>query len=146
MDAIRFGPRECSPTLARFLQTWQTKLTPANPDDSGFYALPPSFLFASDLCQAWLKFGGLVPQLAHLSTVLHLSIAETVGASHAYRRLVSQKLQEKARKRTALEADFAALLATENFTLGEQAEKEISSAADTDVKDKATKQKANGKG
>ena len=78
--------------------------------------------------------------------MLHLSIAETVGASHAYRRLVSQKLQEKARKRTALEADFAALLATENFTLGEQAEKEISSAADTDVKDKATKQKANGKG
>ena len=104
------------------------------------------FLFAADLCQAWLKFGGLGPQLAHLPTVRHLGITETVGTSLAYRRLVGQNLQEKDRKRTASEADFTSLLATGNFTLKEQAGKEIASAVDADVKDKAPKQKANGKG
>ena len=104
------------------------------------------FLFAADLCQAWLNFGGLGPQLAHLSTVLHLGITETVGAALAYHRLLGQKLRGGDRKRTDLAVDFATLLAMEIFTLEEQTKKEIASAVDTDAKDKASKQKADGKG
>ena len=104
------------------------------------------FLFAADLCQAFLSFGGIGPQLSHYSTVLHLSITESVGIALAYHRLVSIKLQEKARKRAATVSDFTALLATENTTIKEQAKKEISSAVDSDVKEKEAKRKALGKG
>ena len=104
------------------------------------------FLFAADLCQAFQSFGGIGPQLSHYSTVLHLSITESVGTALAYHRLVGSKLREKARKRTATVTDFTALLATESITLKEQAKKEISSAVDSDVKDKEAKRKALGKG
>ena len=51
------------------------------------------FLFAADLCSTWAKFVGLVPQLAHLSTVLHIGIAESAGASLSYRRIAGARLQ-----------------------------------------------------
>ena len=104
------------------------------------------FIFAADLCQAFQSFGGIGPQLSHFSTVLHLSITESVGTALAYHRMVVVKLQEKARKRTASVSDFTALLATENITLKEQAKKEIASAVDSDVKEKEAKRKASGKG
>ena len=109
-----------------------------------FYHL--RFLFAADLCQAFSKFGGLAPQFSHFSTVLHLSITESVGVALAYHKLVGLKLQEKARKRTAATADFTALLSTESFTLKEHAKKEISQAINADVKEKDEKRKASGKG
>ena len=104
------------------------------------------FLFAADLCRAFSKFGGLGPQLAHLSTVLHLGITESVGTALAYHRLIGKKLQEIARKRTASATDFTALLANESFTFKERAKKEIASAINTDVRDKEQKRKASGKG
>ena len=61
------------------------------------------FVFASDICKAWLKFGGLAPQLAHLATVLHVGITESVGTALSYRRIVGANLQEKARKRNTVE-------------------------------------------
>ena len=104
------------------------------------------FLFAADLCQAFQSFGGLGPQLSHYSTVLHLSITESIGISLAYHRLIGQKLQEKARKRTVSESDFITFLAAENITIKEHARKEIISAIDSDVKEKELKRKASGKG
>ena len=104
------------------------------------------FVFAADLCKAWQPFGGLGPQFAHLSSVLHLSVTESVGIALAYHRLVCQKLQEKARRRAPALADFTALLAAESFTLKEQAKKEIAMAVDADLKEKALKTKATGKG
>ena len=104
------------------------------------------FLFAADLCKAWVPSGGLGPQFAHLSTVLHLSVTETVGIALAYHRLICQKLQEKARRRAASVSDFTALLAAESFTLKEQAKKEIAMAVESDVKEKASNNKSKGKG
>ena len=66
------------------------------------------FAIASDLCKAWSTFGGLGPQLSHLSTILHLAITESVGVALAYHRLVSTKLTEKARKRPTQASDFTA--------------------------------------
>ena len=94
------------------------------------------FLIAADLCQAFSTFGGIAPQLAHLSTVLHISITDSVGTALAYRRILASKLQEKARKRTTLLAEFTTLLASENFTIKEQAKKEIAMAIDADQRAK----------
>ena len=90
------------------------------------------FLIASDLFQSFATFGGLAPQLAHLSTAIHLPITESVGSALAYHRTLGTKLQEKARKRTTPTAEFTALLDTENFTIKEQAKKEIAMAIDAD--------------
>ena len=60
--------------------------------------------------------------------------------------LDSTKDSRKARKRTASEGDFAALLATENITIKEHARKEIPNATDSGVKQKELQRKATGKG
>ena len=96
------------------------------------------FIFAADLCEAWSKFGGLAPHLSHISTALYVGIAESVGTALSYRRLVGLKLQEKARKRTAIEADFVSVLAAGNFAINEQAKKEISRTIGADQKTNAT--------
>ena len=74
-------------------------------------------------------------QLAHISTVLRLGITETVGTALDYRRSVGQKIQEKDRKRTA-SIDSEALLAKENFTMKEQAKKEIHLASESELREK----------
>ena len=48
------------------------------------------FVFAADLCAAWSKFGGPGPQLSHISTVLHIGIAESAGTALPYRRIVGK--------------------------------------------------------
>ena len=88
----------------------------------------------------------MAPQLAHLATVLHLSVTESVGTALAYHRILGAKLQEKARKRTTLTAEFAALLASENFTIKEQAKKEIAIAIDADHRARDRDPKAKGRG
>ena len=93
------------------------------------------FLFAADLCKAFDSFGGLAPQLAHLSIVLNLSITDSVGVALAYRRVVSTRLQEKARQRPAKLSDFTELFRTEDFTLKEQARREIATAVEKDKRD-----------
>ena len=118
-----------------FLKHAKRSLAPQELAIQAFALYRLRFVFAADLRQDWSKFGGLGPQLAHLSTVLHLGIAESVGNSLSYHRLVGQKLQGKARKRTASETDFAALLSVENFPLEEQANQEISLAIDSDVRE-----------
>ena len=55
------------------------------------------FISASDLCRAWPKFGGLGPQLARLSAVLHIGVAENVGDAMENRRIARTRLQGKAR-------------------------------------------------
>ena len=47
---------------------------------------------ASDLCQAWLPFGCLAPQLSHLSIVLNLSVVESVGVFPQYRPALATRL------------------------------------------------------
>ena len=51
------------------------------------------FVFSADFCSDWSKFGGLGPQIAHLSTVLHIGIAESVGTALAYHRIVGTNLK-----------------------------------------------------
>ena len=125
----------------------QAKRTPL-PQDLSTQAFSPyrlRFALAADLCKAWHVFGGLGPQLSHLSTVLHISVTESVGAALSYRRLVAQKLQEKARKRPAQTSEFVALLSAENFTLKEQAKKEVALAIDSDQRARDAKPKGKGK-
>ena len=68
------------------------------------------FIFAAELCGAFDLFGGLALQLAHFSTVLNLSILESVGVALAYHRILTGKLQEQAHQRSAKTADFVDLL------------------------------------
>ena len=93
------------------------------------------FLFAADLCSAFEGFGGLSAQLSHLSTLLELSILESVGVALAYRRIVTTKLQERARQRSARVSDFTELLKGGDFTIKEQAKKEIALAVAKDKTD-----------
>ena len=105
------------------------------------------FILSADLCAARSKFGGLSPRIARLSTVFHIGIAESVGAALSYRRLVGAKLQEKARKRTPLNADFVSIMSSEQITIMEKAKKEISLAIEADQKpDNDRDPKAKGKG
>ena len=106
------------------------------------------FIFAADLCQAFSKFGGVGPQLAHLPKKLHIGIAESVGASMSYHRIAGAKLQEKDRDRATLAADFAACLDSEHFAFTEQAKKEMALAIEAGHKkqDSARDPKAKGKG
>ena len=108
---------------------------PASPQEISiqFFSLYQiRFLFAGVLCKAFDSFGGLALQLTHLSTVINLSIADSVGVALAYRRLVATKLQEKARQRSAKLSDFAELLRAGDFDLKEQAKREISTAVEKD--------------
>ena len=104
------------------------------------------FVISADLCKAWSSFGGLGPQLSHLSTVLHLAIAESVGPAFPYHRLVANKLQEKARKRSTQASDFVSLLSVGNFTLKEQAKKEAHVAIESDLRTRTQPGKGKGNG
>ena len=64
------------------------------------------FIFAAELCNAFDTFGGLALQLSRLSTVINLSILESVGVALAYHRILSGKLMERARQRSAQLSDF----------------------------------------
>ena len=86
------------------------------------------FVLAADLCSAWQGFGGLGSQLSHLSTVLNLAVLETVGIAISYRNLLPLKLTEKARQRSAAEADFAHMLSAGQFDIREQAKREATTA------------------
>ena len=93
------------------------------------------YLFAADLCKAFENFGGLAHQLSHLSTILNLAILESVGTALAYHRILSTKLQERARQRSAKLSDFTELLSGEDFTIKEQAKREIASAVEKDKRE-----------
>ena len=73
------------------------------------------FILDVDLRQAWLPFGGLAPQLPHLSIVLNLSAVESVGVSPQYHRALVGNLAEKARQRANGAAAFTLLMSTEQF-------------------------------
>ena len=92
------------------------------------------FIFAADLCLAWSKFGCLGPQRSHLSTVLHIGVAESVGEALSYHRIVGTKLREKARKRTTSATDFVQILESGNIILKEKAKKEMALAIEADSK------------
>ena len=76
--------------------------------------------------------GGLAYQLSRLSAILNLAILESVGVALAYRRLASNMLQERARKRPSILSDLTELLQGGDFTLEEKAKREIAAAVDKD--------------
>ena len=94
------------------------------------------FVFAADLCMAWSPFGGLAPQLSHLSIVLNLSVTESVGVAMLYHSALMTKLSEKARQRNTNEDEFIQLLSSEQFEFRERAKRDV--AASTKAKEKAT--------
>ena len=47
------------------------------------------FVLAADLCSARQGFGGIGPQLPHLSIALNLAVLETVGIAISYRNILS---------------------------------------------------------
>ena len=105
-------------------------------------------IFAVDLCQAFSKFGGVGPQLAHLSTARHIGITESVGEALSYHRIAGARLQEMARRRATLAADFVTGLASGNFTFKEQDKMDMALAieADHEKQDTSRDPKAKGKG
>ena len=100
------------------------------------------FLLSAELCNAFEPFGGIAHQLSHLSTVLNLSIVESVGVALAYHRIIVTKLQERARQRSAKLSDFTELLKSEDFSAKEQAKREITSAVEKDKKELAAHKEA----
>ena len=90
------------------------------------------FVFAAELCGAFGNFGGLATHLSHFPTILNLSITESVGTALAYHQIFPNKLQERARQRSAKITDFEELLQKEDFPTKEQAKKEIDSAVEKD--------------
>ena len=58
-----------------------------------------------------------------------------MGAALAYRRILSTKLQERARQRSAKLSDFTDLISGEDFTIKEQARREIASAVEKDKRE-----------
>ena len=74
------------------------------------------FIFAADICGAWLPFGGLSAQLNNFPVLLHLATTENIATPMAYDSLLSAHLAESARaraERTVGAVDFADLLSTE---------------------------------
>ena len=88
------------------------------------------------MCQAWLPFGGLAPQLSHLSIILdgvsriyhyqirltygaNLSVVESVGVALSHRQASMTKLAEKARQRANDAEAFTRLMSNEQFELRE---------------------------
>ena len=57
--------------------------------------------------------------------------AESVGSPLASRRIAGANLQEKARNRTVLDAEFVQILADEHSTHKEQSKKEVSMAIES---------------
>ena len=86
------------------------------------------FVLSDDLCSAWHGFGGLGSQLSHLCIVINMDVIETVGIALTYHNLLFPKLTEKARQRSAGEADFATMLSAEQFDIREQAKRENTAA------------------
>ena len=73
------------------------------------------FIFAADICGAWLPFGGLSDQLSNFFALLHLSTTGNIATAMAYDALLSANLAESARARAARTVgavDFADLLST----------------------------------
>ena len=129
---------DCDHTPARtkwvaYSEKSKRSLLPQELSIQAFALYRTRFIFAADLCSDWSKLGGLGPQLAHLSAVLHIGITESVGAALSYRRISGAKLQDKARKRSTAEAEFVSILASENFSPEEQAKKEIALAIEADA-------------
>ena len=87
------------------------------------------FVFATDICQGWIPFGGLSAQLNHASIVLNLSIVETVGIALSYRASLFSDLPEKARHRADSPSEFLKMLTFEQPELREQAERGVSALA-----------------
>ena len=52
------------------------------------------FIFSDDLREAWSKFGGLGPQMAHLSAVFHIGVTENIGEAFDYHRIARTEMQE----------------------------------------------------
>ena len=132
-------PSDCDHTSARtkwvaYSKQAKRSLLPQELSIQDFTLYKMRFVAASDLCREWAEFGCLGPHLAHLSTVLHIGITESVGTALSYHRIVGGKMQEKARKRPTVESDFVSIISTENFTVEEQAKKEIAIAIVADAK------------
>ena len=105
------------------------------------------FIFASDRRLSRPKLVGIGPHLARLSPVLHLAVAETVGAALACHRVVGAKIQENARNQTVETTEFVSIMASGNFTIEEQAKEGILLAIEADSKKKGPSNKGDkGKG
>ena len=92
------------------------------------------FILAVALCQEWVPFVGLAPQLSLLSIAINLSAVEIVGVALQYRQSSKTKLAEIARRRANYAASFTLLMSTEKFDLREQARREVAFSAN--VKEK----------
>ena len=64
-----------------------------------------------------------------------MSITESVGTALAYHNLITIKLQEFARQRSAKLTDFTTLLSAEDFTTKERSKREIAQAVEKDKRD-----------
>ena len=144
-------PPECDHTASRtkwaaYSKKGKRALLPNEFGIQTFTLYPLRFISAADLCSALAKFGGLSPQLSHLSAVLHIGITESVGKALSYHMIIGAKLHGKARKREAIADAFVSLVASGNFQCEEQAEKEISLAAEADLKKSDRERGPKGKG
>ena len=70
--------------------------------------------------------------------MLNLSILESAGVALAYHRILVNKLQERARQRSAQVSDFTELLKKEDFTIKGQAKREIQTAVEKGKKELQT--------
>ena len=92
------------------------------------------------------KLRGVAAGVSHFSTVLHISITESVGAALSYRRKAIAEMQEKARRRSSVASDCVTILAAENPQLKAQSRKAVLLAIDSVVKSKAASDRAAGRG
>lgn len=83
------------------------------------------FVFATDICQGWLPFGGLSAQLNRDSIVSNLPIVETVGIALSYHASLFPKLSETARQRAGAPSEFIQMLTCEQPELREQAKRGV---------------------
>ena len=83
-----------------------------------------------------VAFGGLDPELLHLSIVLNLAVVERDGVDPQYRQSLMTRLSEQARQRTIDAAASTLLMSTDQFELREQAKRDVASTAN--AKEQAT--------
>ena len=81
-------------------------------------------LIAASLCRAADPLGELAPQLTHMGSELSLAVAEHIGVTSSYRRVVGREIQERALQRLAGGRFYTELLADLNFPMIEQAKLE----------------------
>ena len=98
-------------------------------------SLSDAFHFSADLCEYFDEFGGIALQLPRLSAVLYFSIGDGVGIALAYRRLLSNRLQERDRRRPEERADFTEMLRVGGVPRPKKDKKQIASAVDKEKKD-----------